>query len=115
MRVDTTGGSTRDSGWFQDEADKAAAAKANSFQNAGYKSFMNGRSKQSEQTYGELRDTNGDAGASGPYYERRRSADGGYSDNYTHVQVGFDKNTRWTVDLFTGKYDDSLYRQQCRQ
>ncbi len=25
------------------------------------------------------------------------SADGGYSDNYTHVQVGFDKNMRWTV------------------
>lgn len=41
LRVDTTGGSTK---WildgFRTEADKAAAAKANSFMNAGYKSFM---------------------------------------------------------------------------
>lgn len=40
LRVDTTGGSTK---WildgFRTEADKAAAAKANSFMNAGYKAL----------------------------------------------------------------------------
>lgn len=39
------------------------------------------------------------------------SADGGYSDNYTHVQVGFDKKHALDgVDLFTGvtmTYTDS--------
>ncbi|MFP1590527.1 hypothetical protein ACLB1M_00915 [Escherichia coli] len=52
LRVDTTGGSTK---WILDDVfrqtDKAAAAKANSFMNAGYRKLYDG-SKQSEQTYG---------------------------------------------------------------
>ncbi len=38
------------------------------------------------------------------------SADGGYSDNYTHVQIGADKHELDGVDLFTGAlltYTDS--------
>lgn len=71
LRVDTTGGSTK---WildgFRTEADKAAAAKANSFMNAGYKSFMTEVNNLNKRM-GELRDTNGDAGLMGPYYERQ--------------------------------------------
>lgn len=60
---------------------------------------------------GELRDTNGDAGAWARIMNGAGSADGGYSDNYTHVQVGFDKKHALDgVDLFTGvtmTYTDS--------
>ncbi|WP_097469944.1 S6 family peptidase [Escherichia coli] len=111
LRVDTTGGNTK---WildgFRTEADKAAAAKANSFMNAGYKSFMTEVNNLNKRM-GELRDTNGDAGAWARIMSGAGSADGGYSDNYTHVQVGFDKKHALDgVDLFTGvtmTYTDS--------
>ncbi|WP_000293109.1 autotransporter outer membrane beta-barrel domain-containing protein, partial [Escherichia sp. TW09276] len=111
LRVDTSGGSTQ---WildgFQTEADKAAAAKADSFMNAGYKNFMTEVNNLNKRM-GELRDTNGDAGAWARIMNGAGSADGGYSDNYTHVQVGFDKkHVLDGVDLFTGvtmTYTDS--------
>lgn len=103
LHVDTTGGSTK---WildgFKAEADKAAAAKADSFMNAGYKNFMTEVNNLNKRM-GELRDTKGDAGAWTRIMNGAGSADGGYSDNYTHVQVGFDKkHTLDGVDLFTG-------------
>ncbi|ELO5120867.1 autotransporter outer membrane beta-barrel domain-containing protein, partial [Escherichia coli] len=111
LRVDTTGGSTK---WildgFRTEADKAAAAKADSFMNAGYKNFMTEVNNLNKRM-GELRDMNGDAGAWARIMSGAGSADGGYSDNYTHVQVGFDKkHVLDGVDLFTGitmTYTDS--------
>lgn len=111
LHVDTTGGSTK---WildgFRAEADKAAAAKADSFMNAGYKNFMTEVNNLNKRM-GELRDTKGDAGAWARIMNGAGSADGGYSDNYTHVQVGFDKkHTLDGVDLFTGvtmTYTDS--------
>lgn len=111
LHVDTTGGSTK---WvldgFRTEADKAAAAKADSFMNAGYKNFMTEVNNLNKRM-GELRDTKGDAGAWARIMNGAGSADGGYSDNYTHVQVGFDKKHALDgVDLFTGvtmTYTDS--------
>ncbi|UUJ96339.1 autotransporter outer membrane beta-barrel domain-containing protein (plasmid) [Escherichia coli] len=111
LHVDTTGGSTK---WildgFRTEADKVAAAKADSFMNAGYKNFMTEVNNLNKRM-GELRDTNGDAGAWARIMNGAGSADGGYSDNYTHVQVGFDKkHVLDGVDLFTGvtmTYTDS--------
>ncbi|WP_253030747.1 autotransporter outer membrane beta-barrel domain-containing protein [Escherichia coli] len=111
LHVDTTGGGTK---WildgFRAEADKAAAAKADSFMNAGYKNFMTEVNNLNKRM-GELRDTKGDAGAWARIMNGAGSADGGYSDNYTHVQVGFDKKHALDgVDLFTGvtmTYTDS--------
>lgn len=111
LHVDTTGGSTK---WvldgFRTEADKAAVAKADSFMNAGYKNFMTEVNNLNKRM-GELRDTKGDAGAWARIMNGAGSADGGYSDNYTHVQVGFDKKHALDgVDLFTGvtmTYTDS--------
>ncbi len=97
LHVDTSGGNTK---WildgFKAEADKAAAAKADSFMIAGYKNFMT-EVNDLNKRMGDLRDTNGDAGAWARIMSGAGSADGGYSDNYTHVQVGFDKNMNWTV------------------
>ncbi|ELJ9861411.1 autotransporter outer membrane beta-barrel domain-containing protein [Escherichia coli] len=95
---------------FQSVPDKTATSKANSFLNADYKNFMievNNLNKR----MGELRDTKGNAGAWVRIMNGAGSADGGYSDNYTHVQVGFDKKHALDgVDLFTGvtmTYTDS--------
>ncbi|HAW3001112.1 TPA: serine protease autotransporter toxin Pic [Escherichia coli] len=103
LHVDTSGGNTK---WildgFKAEADKTAAAKADSFMNAGYKNFMTEVNNLNKRM-GDLRDTNGDAGAWARIMSGAGSADGGYSDNYTHVQVGFDKKHELDgVDLFTG-------------
>ncbi len=111
LHVDTRGGNTT---WildgFKAEADKAAAAKADSFMNAGYKNFMTEVNNLNKRM-GDLRDTNGDAGAWARIMNGAGSADDGYSDNYTHVQVGFDKKHELDgVDLFTGvtmTYTDS--------
>lgn len=111
LHVDTSGGNTK---WildgFKAEADKAAASKADSFMNAGYKNFMTEVNNLNKRM-GDLRDTNGDAGAWARIMSGAGSADGGYSDNYTHVQVGFDKKHELDgVDLFTGvtmTYTDS--------
>ncbi len=111
LHVDTSGGNTK---WvldgFKAEADKAAAAKADSFMNAGYKNFMTEVNNLNKRM-GDLRDTNGDAGAWARIMSGAGSADGGYSDNYTHVQVGFDKKHELDgVNLFTGvtmTYTDS--------
>ncbi|MDB7050664.1 S6 family peptidase, partial [Escherichia coli] len=63
LHVDTSGGNTK---WildgFKAEADKAAAAKADSFMIAGYKNFMT-EVNDLNKRMGDLRDTNGDAGA----------------------------------------------------
>lgn len=45
---------------------------------------------------GDLRDINGEAGAWARIMSGTGSASGGFSDNYTHVQVGVDKNMSWT-------------------
>ncbi|HDL7822267.1 TPA: autotransporter outer membrane beta-barrel domain-containing protein [Yersinia enterocolitica] len=111
LHVDTGGDSTK---WildgFRTEADKAAAAKAESFMNAGYKNFMTEVNNLNKRM-GELRDTNGDAGAWARIMNGAGSAEGGYSDNYTHVQVGVDKKHELDgLDLFTGitmTYTDS--------
>ncbi|MFQ6247206.1 S6 family peptidase [Yersinia enterocolitica] len=111
LRVDNTDGSTQ---WildgFRTEADKATSAKADSFMNAGYKNFMTEVNNLNKRM-GELRDTKGNAGAWARIMNGTGSADGGYSDNYTHVQVGFDKkHVLDGADLFTGvtmSYTDS--------
>ena len=60
---------------------------------------------------GDLRDTQGDAGVWARIMNGTGSADGGYSDNYTHVQIGADRKHELDgVDLFTGAlltYTDS--------
>lgn len=116
LHVDTSGGNTK---WildgFKTEADKAAAAKADSFMNAGYKNFMTEVNNLNKRM-GELRDIKGNAGAWARIMNGAGSADGGYSDNYTHVQVGVDKKQGLDgVDLFTGvmmTYTDSSANSQ---
>ncbi|MFV2236623.1 autotransporter outer membrane beta-barrel domain-containing protein, partial [Escherichia coli] len=52
---------------------------------------------------GDLRDTQGDAGGWARIMTGTGSADGGYSDNYTHVQSGADRKHELDgVELFTG-------------
>ncbi|WP_252396820.1 autotransporter outer membrane beta-barrel domain-containing protein, partial [Escherichia coli] len=60
---------------------------------------------------GDLRDINGESGAWARIMSGTGSAGGGFSDNYTHVQVGADnKHELDGLDLFTGvtmTYTDS--------
>lgn len=62
-----------------------------------YKAFLTEVNNLNKRM-GDLRDTNGEAGAWARIMSGAGSASGGYSDNYTHVQIGVDKNMSW-MDL----------------
>ncbi|MCV5862676.1 autotransporter outer membrane beta-barrel domain-containing protein, partial [Escherichia coli] len=67
---------------FNAVANPQSAEKAAHFMSAGYKSFL-AEVNNLNKRMGELRDTNGDAGAWARIMNGAGSADGGYSDNYT--------------------------------
>ncbi|EMF2188635.1 autotransporter outer membrane beta-barrel domain-containing protein, partial [Escherichia coli] len=91
-------------------ADAGASKTATDFMASGYKSFLTEVNNLNKRM-GDLRDTQGDAGVWARIMNGTGSADGGYSDNYTHVQIGADRKHELDgVDLFTGAlltYTDS--------
>ncbi|HHY8542003.1 TPA: autotransporter outer membrane beta-barrel domain-containing protein, partial [Escherichia coli] len=95
---------------FNAVANPQSAEKAVHFMSAGYKSFL-AEVNNLNKRMGDLRDINGEAGAWVRIMSGSGSAGGGFSDNYTHVQVGADKKHELDgLDLFTGvtmTYTDS--------
>ncbi|EIG4001241.1 autotransporter outer membrane beta-barrel domain-containing protein, partial [Escherichia coli] len=68
----------------------------------GHRNFINEVNNLNKRM-GDLRDINGEAGAWARIMSGTGSAGGGFSDNYTHVQVGADKKHELDgLDLFTG-------------
>ncbi|HAX1980950.1 TPA: autotransporter outer membrane beta-barrel domain-containing protein, partial [Escherichia coli] len=95
---------------YKTVANASAAAKATSLMSGNYKAFLNEVNNLNKRM-GDLRDINGEAGAWARIMSGAGSAGGGYSDNYTHVQIGADKKHELDgLDLFTGltmTYTDS--------
>ncbi|EKY5038805.1 TPA: autotransporter outer membrane beta-barrel domain-containing protein, partial [Escherichia coli] len=95
---------------FNSVENRTAAQKAGNFMSAGYKNFL-AEVNNLNKRMGDLRDINGEAGAWARIMSGAGSAGGGYSDNYTHVQIGADKKHELDgLDLFTGltmTYTDS--------
>ena len=95
---------------FNSVENQKSAQKAVHFMSAGCKSFL-AEVNNLNKRMGDLRDINGEAGAWARIMSGTGSADGGFSDNYTHVQVGADKKHELDgLDLFTGvtmTYTDS--------
>ncbi|EFB4140744.1 autotransporter outer membrane beta-barrel domain-containing protein [Escherichia coli O88:H1] len=95
---------------YQTVANATATAKATSLMSGNYKTFLNEVNNLNKRM-GDLRDINGEAGAWARIMSGAGSAGGGYSDNYTHVQIGADKKHELDgLDLFTGMtmtYTDS--------
>lgn len=95
---------------YKTQANQEAARKASELMAGGYKTFLSEVNNLNKRM-GDLRDTNGEAGAWARIMSGTGSASGGYSDNYTHVQIGADKKHELDgVDLFTGltmTYTDS--------
>ncbi|ENR8025612.1 serine protease autotransporter toxin SigA, partial [Escherichia coli] len=88
----------------------ASSGAAKSYMSGNYKAFLTEVNNLNKRM-GDLRDTNGEAGAWARIMSGAGSASGGYSDNYTHVQIGVDKKHELDgLDLFTGltmTYTDS--------
>lgn len=84
--------------------------KATLLMSGGYKAFL-AEVNNLNKRMGDLRDINGESGAWARIMSGTGSAGGGFSDNYTHVQVGADnKHELDGLDLFTGvtmTYTDS--------
>ncbi|MGD2932214.1 autotransporter outer membrane beta-barrel domain-containing protein [Escherichia coli] len=95
---------------YKTVANTDAAKKATSLMSGGYKAFL-AEVNNLNKRMGDLRDINGEAGAWTRIMSGTGSAGGGFSDNYTHVQVGADKKHELDgLDLFTGvtmTYTDS--------
>ncbi|MDZ4888766.1 autotransporter outer membrane beta-barrel domain-containing protein [Escherichia coli] len=91
-------------------ANTDAERKATTLMSGNYKAFLTEVNNLNKRM-GDLRDTNGEAGAWARIMSGAGSASGGYSDNYTHVQIGADKKHQLGgLDLFTGltmTYTDS--------
>lgn len=80
----------------------ATTQSASGLASVGYKSFLSEVNNLNKRM-GDLRDINGEAGAWARIMSGTGSADGGFSDNHTHVQVGVDKKHELDgLDLFTG-------------
>ncbi|MBC6573319.1 autotransporter outer membrane beta-barrel domain-containing protein [Escherichia coli] len=95
---------------FNAVANPQLAKKAENFMSSGYKSFL-AEVNNLNKRMGDLRDINGEAGAWARIMSGTGSSGGGFSDNYTHVQIGADnKHELDGMDLFTGvtmTYTDS--------
>lgn len=95
---------------YQTTANAGASKAAIDFMASGYKSFLTEVNNLNKRM-GDLWDTQGDVGVWARIMNGTGSADGGYSDNYTHVQIGADRKHELDgVDLFTGAlltYTDS--------
>ncbi|WP_201484008.1 autotransporter outer membrane beta-barrel domain-containing protein, partial [Escherichia coli] len=111
LRVDNVDGGTQ---WvlngFKAVADKESTRKAGSFMDSGYKGFLN-EANNLNKRMGELRDTGGEAGVWARIMNGTGSADGGYNEHYTHLQIGADRKHQLNgADVFTGitlTYTDS--------
>ncbi|EFA6635782.1 autotransporter outer membrane beta-barrel domain-containing protein [Escherichia coli] len=116
LRVDNVDGGTQ---WvlngFKAVADKESTRKAGSFMDSGYKGFLN-EANNLNKRMGELRDTGGEAGVWARIMNGTGSADGGYNEHYTHLQIGADRKHQLNgADVFTGitlTYTDSTTGSQ---
>ena len=95
---------------FHVQKDTKAVNAGRSFMKMAYKSYLTEVNNLNKRM-GELRDIKGEAGSWARIMSGTGAADGGFSDNYTHVQVGADKKHELDgLDLFTGvtmTYTDS--------
>nr|WP_285239457.1 autotransporter outer membrane beta-barrel domain-containing protein [Escherichia coli] len=116
LRVENIDNGTR---WilngFNTVADKESTRKAESFMNSGYKGFVNEVNNLNKRM-GDLRNTRGEAGVWARIMNGSGSAEGGYNDHYTHLQIGSDRKHQMNdVDVFTGitlTYTDSATGSQ---
>ncbi|EFH5123371.1 autotransporter outer membrane beta-barrel domain-containing protein, partial [Escherichia coli] len=87
---------------FHVQEDTKSVNSGRSFMRVAYKSYLTEVNNLNKRM-GDLRDINGEAGAWARIMSGTGSASGGFSDNYTHVQVGVDKKHELDgLDLFTG-------------
>lgn len=87
---------------FDIQQDKAALQAGKSVMDVGYKSFQTEMNNLNYRM-GDLRNTQGDTGAWARIYSGTGSADAGYSNSWTHLQIGADRKQSFNGgDLFTG-------------
>ncbi|CAD5640010.1 phage protein [Escherichia coli] len=80
----------------------AALQASKSFMDAGYKNFLTEMNNLNYRM-GDLRNTHGETGAWARVFSGTGSADAGYSDSWTHLQIGADRMNAFDGgDLFTG-------------
>lgn len=84
------------------QQDNAALQVSKAVMNTGYKNFLTEMNNLNYRM-GDLRNTHGEAGAWARVFSGTGSADAGYSNSWTHLQIGADRKHVFDGgDLFTG-------------
>lgn len=87
---------------FDVQQDKALLQSGKSFMDMEYKNFLTEMNNLNYRM-GDLRNTLGESGTWARIFSGTGSAEAGYSDSWTHLQIGADrKHTFDGADLFTG-------------
>jgi len=87
---------------FDVQQDNAALQASKAVMNTGYKNFLTEMNNLNYRM-GDLRNTRGETGAWARVFSGTGSADAGYSDSWTHLQIGADRMNAFDGgDLFTG-------------
>ncbi|EFE9120012.1 autotransporter outer membrane beta-barrel domain-containing protein [Escherichia coli] len=87
---------------FDIQQDNATLQASKSVMNMGYKNFLTEMNNLNYRM-GDLRNTHGETGAWARVFSGTGSADAGYSDSWTHFQIGADRKYEFDGgDLFTG-------------
>jgi len=87
---------------FDVQQDNAALQASKAVMNTGYKNFLTEMNNLNYRM-GDLRNTHGETGAWARIFSGTGSADAGYSDSWTHLQIGADRKHAFDGgDLFTG-------------
>lgn len=87
---------------FDIQQDNAALQASKAVMDTGYKNFLMEMNNLNYRM-GDLRNTHGETGAWARVFSGTGSADAGYSDSWTHLQIGADRKHAFDGgDLFTG-------------
>ncbi len=87
---------------FDVQPDNVALKVSKSVMHTGYKNFLTEMNNLNYRM-GDLRNTHGETGAWARVFSGTGSADMGYSDSWTHLQIGADRKHAFDGgDLFTG-------------
>lgn len=87
---------------FDVQQDNAAVQASKAVMNMGYRNFLTEMNNLNYRM-GDLRNTHGETGAWARVFSGTGSADAGYSNSWTHLQIGADRKHAFDGgDLFTG-------------
>ena len=90
---------------FDVQRNNAALNESQRFMDIRYRNFLS-EVNNLNRRMGDLRDTQGEAGAWARFMTTSGSGEGGFTDRHMHLQIGADKNITLMEAIFYRYHDD---------